>query len=79
MWASILEVPGIDPDIDFFAAGGDLLGAMRLVAAIGDVLGVALPVSSVFEHDNTVAAMARRVAALRMQGERGLAVGHWNS
>ncbi len=26
LWASILEVPGIDLDIDFFAAGGELAG-----------------------------------------------------
>ena len=76
LWASILEVLGIDLDIDFFAAGGDSLGAMRLVAAIGDVLGVALPVSSVFEHDNTVAAMARRVAALRDAGRAGASGGY---
>jgi amino acid adenylation domain-containing protein len=65
LWASILEVPEIDLHADFFAAGGDSLRAMRLVAAIGDVLGITLPVSSIFERENTVAAMARRIAALR--------------
>jgi acyl carrier protein len=72
LWASILEVSEIDLDMDFFAAGGDSLRAMRLVAAIGDVFDVALPVSSVFEHNNTVTAMARQVAALRDAGRAGV-------
>ncbi|HEX5116327.1 MAG TPA: AMP-binding protein [Pseudonocardiaceae bacterium] len=48
MWVNVLgEEPCVDDD--FFALGGDSLGAARLAACVTDELGVEMPVSAVFD------------------------------
>lgn len=49
LWAEVLDGPP-GPDDDFFAHGGDSLGATRLAALISDAFGVAADAATVFEH-----------------------------
>ncbi|MGB1504290.1 MAG: amino acid adenylation domain-containing protein [Acidimicrobiales bacterium] len=45
-WSTVLAPTQIDPDTDFFAAGGDSLTAVALVTRIGDALGRSIPIST---------------------------------
>lgn len=67
LWGQVLETaaPGIEDD--FFALGGHSLLAMRLAVLAQERLDVDLAVRDVFENP-TVAALARRVEALREAG-----------
>ncbi len=66
-WAEVLggERPALGDD--FFALGGHSLLAARVAARVRETLGVALPVRALFEAP-TLAALARKVDALRAQG-----------
>jgi len=70
IWIALLGCPEVQHDDDFFAVGGHSLLAMRLIAAIGDRLGVELPLVSVFEAP-TIRTLARRVAERRAATSRG--------
>ncbi|MBK9180800.1 MAG: amino acid adenylation domain-containing protein [Acidimicrobiales bacterium] len=48
-WRDVLDRDRVDPDEDFFAAGGDSLLAVRLLARLERELGVSLPVSALLD------------------------------
>jgi acyl-coenzyme A synthetase/AMP-(fatty) acid ligase len=57
IWAQLLRVDQIGIQDNFFELGGHSLLASRVVAHIGELLGVDLPVSTVFEKP-TIAALS---------------------
>src|SRR5439155_17969945 len=61
IWSSVLDVADLSPDDDFVKSGGDSLAAMQLVVDVLDTLGVAIPVSSLFEEGSTARSMAALV------------------
>lgn len=60
-WTQVLGQDVLDVELDFFAAGGNSLAAVRLVHLVNDRLGAALPVHVLFTH-GTVRQLAARVA-----------------
>jgi mycobactin peptide synthetase MbtE len=71
LWRRILGGPADD----FFAAGGDSLTAMRLVAAIRDELHRDVSVEDVFAA-RTLGALTERVSAAAERAEPELTLGH---
>ncbi|MFC3964493.1 non-ribosomal peptide synthase/polyketide synthase [Nocardia jiangsuensis] len=59
-YAEVLETTGVGRDDDFFALGGNSLGAMRVAARIGAALERRVPVALVFELP-VVSALAARL------------------
>jgi amino acid adenylation domain-containing protein len=49
LWEEILGVTAVGTETNFFDAGGNSLGALRLVAAVQAVLGVEVPVTQVLD------------------------------
>ncbi|MFI7501494.1 SDR family NAD(P)-dependent oxidoreductase [Streptomyces sp. NPDC049687] len=50
LWAEALGVPGIGPDDDFFAQGGDSLTAVQLTTRINDRFGTRISIGTLFEN-----------------------------
>ncbi|MFE6337368.1 condensation domain-containing protein [Streptomyces sp. NPDC057798] len=64
LWAEVLGRPGIGPDDDLFALGGDSLAVVRIAARTEDRFGVAVPAGLFFETPTPAAfgaALARLV------------------
>lgn len=62
LFGTVLGMPAVGPDTDFFLAGGHSLTALRLKSKIETVLGVRIPVSALFDAP-TPAALAARLDA----------------
>ncbi|WP_405710348.1 MULTISPECIES: non-ribosomal peptide synthetase [unclassified Streptomyces] len=62
LFGTVLGVPAVGPDTDFFQAGGHSLTALRLKSKIETVLGVRIPVSALFDAP-TPAGLAARLDA----------------
>ncbi|MEV7405100.1 amino acid adenylation domain-containing protein [Streptomyces sp. NPDC091267] len=63
LFGTVLGIPAVGPDTDFFLAGGHSLTALRLKSKIETVLGVRIPVSALFDAP-TPAALAARLDAV---------------
>ena len=50
LWQEILDIPGLQPNDDFFALGGDSLRAMRLASKIEARLGHTVPLALLLQH-----------------------------
>ncbi len=50
IWKEVLRMPDVDPEADFFQIGGDSLKAMEVIAQVGEVLHVDLPLMAFFEN-----------------------------
>jgi len=61
-WREVLGRDVVGPDDDFYALGGDSLGAVRIVGRLQETLGVDVSVRAVLEC-RTVRGMAERVGA----------------
>ncbi|MEE1768201.1 amino acid adenylation domain-containing protein [Streptomyces sp. JV185] len=62
LFGTVLGIPAVGPDTDFFLAGGHSLTALRLKSKIETLLGVRIPVSALFDAP-TPAALAARLDA----------------
>ena len=62
-WTRVLRRRDLSPDVDFFAAGGHSLLALRMSDSLGERLGVEVPLSLVFESPR-LGDVARRLEAL---------------
>jgi acyl carrier protein len=66
IWAEVLHLPGVERDADFFEIGGDSLKAMEVIARVGDVLQIELPLITFFEEP-TVAHLAAVIEEMRAE------------
>jgi acyl-CoA synthetase (AMP-forming)/AMP-acid ligase II len=61
IWAEALEVGALEPDQDFFRAGGDSIRALRVVAQLEEIFGTEIPLVLIFKHP-TLAGFAEALA-----------------
>ena len=69
IWEEVLERPQVELDENFFAAGGDSLRAVRVMAKIETALGVALPADMMLRAP-TIDGLARAVLAQTRDEQR---------
>jgi amino acid adenylation domain-containing protein len=67
-FATVLRVPDVAADDNFFAAGGDSLLAMRLSAEIEAALGIRVAISALFDAPTPAALATRLDSGLRDLG-----------
>jgi thioester reductase-like protein len=70
VWCEVLGLREVDPDEDFFEAGGHSLRAVRVLLRLRERLGVDLPVQVFFEAP-TVTALAAVFDRARSAGDTG--------
>jgi acyl carrier protein len=63
-----LGLPARSLDDDFFELGGQSLTLVAFLARVQDTLGVEVPVDALFETDLTVAAAARAITQVQLDG-----------
>jgi len=63
MWQEILRVPRLGIHDNFFAAGGDSIRGMQVLARVREIFQVELPAAAVFQHP-TVEQFAQEVTRL---------------
>nr|AKA59377.1 non-ribosomal peptide synthetase [uncultured bacterium AB_9] len=69
LWCALLDLPEVDPDVNFFEAGGTSLRLVLLHSRLRTRLGTTLPLAALFAHP-TVRSMARAVADESAAGHR---------
>jgi len=67
-WERILRLEPIGPEDDFFALGGDSLGALEMIVALGDSLAATLPEDLAFVN-TTVRTLAEAIEATMSAGD----------
>ncbi|MFB8215468.1 thioester reductase domain-containing protein [Streptomyces anulatus] len=70
VWREVLGIREVDPDEDFFEAGGHSLRAVRVLLRLRERLGVDLPVQAFFEAP-TVTTLAAVFDRARSAGDAG--------
>ncbi|AEI67135.1 non-ribosomal peptide synthetase [Corallococcus macrosporus] len=73
LWASLLGVPRVGAEDDFFALGGQSLLATRAASRIREAFGVDLPLRELFESASP-AALGARLDARRLRASGGPAL-----
>ena len=71
MFSSLLCVPTMGTQTDFFLAGGNSLAAMRLVALVRHEIWPDMSMEALFAT-GTVEALAAHMSAFRRVGEQGV-------
>lgn len=62
IWAEALEVSALEPDHDFFRAGGDSIRALRVVAQLEEIFETEIPLVLIFKHP-TLSGFAEALAS----------------
>ncbi len=73
VWCSVLDLPSIGVEDDFFEAGGHSLKAVRLFSAIKSKFKVELPLATLL-HSPTVRSIARTLRDSQVQEEQRSAI-----
>ncbi|HYG65750.1 MAG TPA: amino acid adenylation domain-containing protein, partial [Thermoanaerobaculia bacterium] len=68
LWTSLLGIPHVGADDDFFLTGGNSLLGFQLVVRVRQALGVELPLRALFETPS-VAQLAARIDCERRRGQ----------
>ena len=63
VWCAVLRRASVGAHADFFALGGHSLAAVRVADEVGELLGLRIPVRTVFDHP-TVVGLAAAVESL---------------
>jgi acyl carrier protein len=66
LWASVLRLPAVSADADFFMLGGDSLRGAQLLLQVRAAFGVELPLKALFAEARTVAGMAQHIEVQRL-------------
>jgi len=69
IWKEVMGLDDIDPNVDFFMAGGDSIQAAQILARVKVTLGVELPFS-VFLHSPYVDKMAGIIASVQKANKK---------
>jgi acyl carrier protein len=68
IWQARLGLSSIDHAADFFELGGDSLQALEMLYEINDLLGIEVPLTTLFEDKFTIAGLMGIVGATSVAG-----------